>query len=190
VRRLPTIALFAAVGHFVFTLPSAVPLATRDSRLVTPQDTGRIREALLRIESQLGTRMAEDQVPGAAVVLVSGSGFHRVITRGVRDLQSRDPVTGHTLFEIGSLSKTITAIALLQMREEGLIELDRPIDAYLSWFRPPASSGVMTLHQLLTHTAGLPRDRDDIPSSPYAAAGLRERGLGTRPGGRFAYSNL
>ena len=134
--------------------------------------------------------MRDDQVPGGAVVLLTANGPARIVTAGVGDLQTRTPITRHTLFEIGSLSKTVTALALLQMREEGLVELDRPIDAYLSWFRLPRGSETFTLHRLLTHTAGLPRDRDDIPSSPYAAAGLQERIAGVRPGQKFAYSNL
>ena len=172
-------------------LPAHVSRLTGDaSRLPSQSDTTRLHQAVQRIESLLTTRMRDDQVPGGAVILTGRDGFSRIITAGVADLQTIAPVNRHTLFEAGSLSKTVTALALLQMREEGLVELNRGIDTYLPWFRLPPPSEVMTLHQLLTHTAGLPRDRDDIPSSPYTAAGLRERIVEVRPGRRFAYSNL
>lgn len=158
-------------------------------RLYATQDTLRAR-ALALIDSALAARMRDDQVPGAAVVLVARDGTRRIVARGVADLTAGTPVTAGTLFEAGSLSKTVTALALLQMVEEESIALDRPVTAYVPWYHPPASFEPFTVHQLLTHTAGLVRDRDDIPSSPSAAAALAERAPGVRPGSRFSYSNL
>ena len=146
--------------------------------------------AIARIDAALAARMRDDQVPGAAVVLVTRDGTRRVLVRGNADVAAGTPVTDNTLFVAGSLSKTITAMALLQMVEEDLIGLDRPVTTYLSWYRPPSSFDPFTVHQLLTHSAGLVRDRDDIPSSPSAAAALAERAPGVRPGTRFSYSNL
>ena len=146
--------------------------------------------AIARIDSALGGRMRDDQVPGAAVVLVTRDGTRRILVRGKADVAAGTPVTDNTLFIAGSLSKTITAMALLQMVEEDLIGLDRPVTTYLPWYRPRSSFDPFTVHQLLTHTAGMVRDRDDIPSSPSAAAALAERAPGVRPGTRFSYSNL
>ena len=153
--------------------------------LAIPQDT-LLDRAIVRIDTALIARMRDDQVPGAAVVLVGRDGIRRILVRGKSDVAAGTAVTANTLFEAGSLSKTITAMALLQMVEEDLIELDRPVTTYLPWYRPPSSCGPFTVHQLLTHTAGLVRDRDDIPSSPSAAAGLAERAPGVRPGTRFS----
>ena len=153
--------------------------------LAIPQDT-LLDRAIVRIDTALIARMRDDQVPGAAVVLVGRDGIRRILVRGKSDVAAGTAVTANTLFEAGSLSKTITAMALLQMVEEDLIELDRPVTTYLPWYRPPSSFGPFTVHQLLTHTAGLVRDRDDIPSSPSAAAGLAERAPGVRPGTRFS----
>ncbi len=179
------ILILAMTGGF-----SAVPAAYPPIRPPAyPQDT-LLERAAARIDTALAARMRDDQVPGAAVVLVSRDGIVRVLTRGVADLTQRTPVTAHTLFEAGSLSKTATAMALLQMVEEEMIALDQAVTRYLPWYRPPSSFEPFTVHQLLTHTAGLVRDRDDIPSSPFAAAALAERAPGVRPGTRFSYSNL
>lgn len=78
---------------------------------------------------------------------------------GLADVATNDPVTRDTVFRVGSLTKTFTAIAVLQLCERGLIDLDAPAAEYLRayelvsarpWHRPP------TVRHLLTHTAGLP----------------------------------
>jgi CubicO group peptidase (beta-lactamase class C family) len=175
------LASLAVLATTTYVLASVRPCVQRDT-LPTA--------AVARIDSALGGRMRDDQVPGAAVVLLTRDGLSHILVRGMSDVAAGTPVTEHTLFEAGSLSKTITAMALLQMVEEDLIELDRPVTTYLPWYRPPSSFEPFTVHQLLTHTAGLVRDRDDIPSSPSAAAALAERAPGVRPGARFSYSNL
>jgi len=146
--------------------------------------------AVSRIERFLDQRMAEDQVPGAVVVVVGPDGLRASVARGQADLERHVPVSDTTRFQIGSLSKTVTATALLQMVEEGIVQLDRPITAYLPWLGLRGSAAGITLHQLLTHTAGLPRDRDDIPSSPYGAVALRDVQQDVIPGKRFSYSNF
>jgi CubicO group peptidase (beta-lactamase class C family) len=143
-----------------------------------------------RLDSLLARRMAEDQVPGAVLAITTRDSLLVVLSRGVADLERRTPVTPHTLFQAGSITKAITAVALLQMREEGMLELDLPVTTYLPWFQVRSAFAPITLHHLLTHTAGLPRDRDDIPSSPYAAVALRDREVPFPPGRRFAYSNI
>src|SRR6187455_1387238 len=91
--------------------------------LAIPQDT-LLDRAIVRIDTALIARMRDDQVPGAAVVLVGRDGIRRILVRGKSDVAAGTAVTANTLFEAGSLSKTITAMALLQMVEEDLIELD------------------------------------------------------------------
>ena len=79
---------------------------------------------------------------------------------GLADIASRTPVTEDTAFRIGSITKTFTAIAVLQLCEQGLIDLDAPAGGYLRGYRLiPAKPGHRppTVRQLLTHTAGLPQ---------------------------------
>lgn len=78
---------------------------------------------------------------------------------GLADIASRTPVTEDTVFRIGSLTKTFTAIAVMQLHERGLVDLDAPVDQYLRAYRlVPARTAhrPATVRHLLTHTAGLP----------------------------------
>lgn len=77
---------------------------------------------------------------------------------GVADVKSKEPVSAETVFRIGSLTKTITAIAVMQLWERGLVDLDVPANDYLRTFRlVPAKAGFQpaSVRHLLTHTAGV-----------------------------------
>jgi D-alanyl-D-alanine carboxypeptidase len=149
-----------------------------------------LEPALRRIDEFVAGEMQRAGTPGLALALVDRSGVISVRTYGYADIERRVPVTPSTRFEIGSISKSFTAIALLQLQGEGRFEPAFPVRHYLSWFTPRSRWRPVTAHDLLTHTAGLPADRDDIPSSPAQAFLVRERTLGSAPGTRWAYSNV
>jgi CubicO group peptidase (beta-lactamase class C family) len=95
---------------------------------------------------------------GVAIAVVRDSGpvwFH---TQGVANTRSLAPITQGTVFRIGSLTKTFTAVAVMQLWEQGLVDLDAPVTRYLRAFRlVPTKPGLgpVTLRHLLTHTAGI-----------------------------------
>lgn len=153
------------------------------------RDTGLAR-AVAYIEAAAREHLRSEGTPGMALAVVSQDRIVAVRTFGVADLASGAPVMPDTRFLAGSISKTFTAVALLQLQEEGMVDLHRPVTTYLPWFKVRSPRGAITLHHLLTHTAGLPRDRSDLPSSPYTALALRDRELVLAPGERFAYSNI
>ena len=75
------------------------------------------------------------------------------------DIASNTPVTEDTVFRIGSITKTFTAIAVMQLWEQGLVDLDAPANDYLRAYRlipAKASWRPATVRHLLTHTAGVP----------------------------------
>lgn len=77
---------------------------------------------------------------------------------GTADAARGTPVTEDTVFRVGSISKTFTAIAVMQLRDRGLLELDDPVSRHLRSFRlmpARASFGPVTIRQLLTHTGGI-----------------------------------
>ena len=57
-----------------------------------------------------------------------------MFSKGYGDLSEGRPVTGHTQFYVGSLTKTFTALAVMQLVEQGKVELDAPVQNYLPWF--------------------------------------------------------
>jgi CubicO group peptidase (beta-lactamase class C family) len=153
----------------------------------TAADRFRASGALQLVDELVARQMRQDRTPGLALAVTARDGAMMVSTYGFADLRARVPLTPAHLFEIGSISKSFTAIALLQQRDAGRFDPRAPITTYLPWLKMSGAEG-MTGHHLLTHTAGIPRDRDDIPSSVYQAAALRD--VAAKPGSRFAYSNV
>ena len=97
---------------------------------------------------------------GLAVGVVRNGSLEFFSGHGLADIASTTPITQDTVFRIGSITKTFTAIAVLQLWEQGLVDLDAPANDYLRAYRLiPARAGhrPATVRQLLTHTAGLPQ---------------------------------
>jgi CubicO group peptidase (beta-lactamase class C family) len=95
---------------------------------------------------------------GLAVAVIRNGTFAWFYGHGLADVGVRRPITEDTVFRVGSITKTFTAIAVMQLWEQGLVDLDAPANDYLrafklipakSSFRPP------TVRHLMTHTAGL-----------------------------------
>jgi CubicO group peptidase (beta-lactamase class C family) len=104
---------------------------------------------------EITSGMQRVPIPGLAVG-VWHAGNEQVAGFGVTNLENPLPVTPDTLFQVGSITKTFTATALMRLMESGKVELDTPIRAYLPDFRL-SDEGVaarVTLRHLLTHTGG------------------------------------
>jgi CubicO group peptidase (beta-lactamase class C family) len=166
-----------------------LPIVSAAPPPVTAADSALAR-VVAHVRALIDEQRRVEGTPGIVIALIDREGILAVPISGVADLQSAAPLTADSRFLAGSLSKAFTAVALLQLEEEGAIDLRRPVTDYLPWFRVRSSFAPITLHHLLTHTAGLPRDRSDLPASPYTAVSLRDRTVGAAPGARFAYSNI
>ena len=99
--------------------------------------------------------MKAHSVPGA-VVGVFHQGESKTAGLGVTNVDHPLPVTPDTLFQIGSITKTYTAMAVMRLVERGTLSLDEPVRTYVPDFRvaDEATSAQVTLRHLLTHTAG------------------------------------
>ncbi|HFE67439.1 MAG TPA: class A beta-lactamase-related serine hydrolase, partial [Chloroflexi bacterium] len=107
------------------------------------------------LEQFITRKMAEQRIPGA-VVGVWQAGETRVAASGVTNVDCPLPVTADTLFQVGSITKTFTALLLMQLVEEGRLDLDATVQSYLPDFRvaDETVSRQATIRHLLTHTAG------------------------------------
>jgi CubicO group peptidase (beta-lactamase class C family) len=97
---------------------------------------------------------------GLAVGVVRNGRLEFFSGHGVADIASNTPVSEETVFRIGSITKTFTAIAVLQLWEQGLVDLDAPANDYLCAYKlipEKAAHRPATVRHLLTHTAGLPQ---------------------------------
>lgn len=116
---------------------------------------------------------------------------------GFADRERRIPNAADTRFHLGSSNKMLTAIALLQLVEDGRVKLDDPIAKYLPDYPKPADAQRITLRHLLTHSAGLgglwelPRfePRRRYGSNAAYLPLLADRELLFEPGTRYSYSN-
>jgi D-alanyl-D-alanine carboxypeptidase len=142
------------------------------------------------IDQLISRQMAEDGTPGVALALTDRKKVLRVANYGFADVAAQCPVTDDILFEIGSIGKSFTALALLQLQEAGQVDIQAPVTAYLPWFQVRSNYPPITLHHLLSHTAGLIEGTDFAPDSPYQVWALREQEVSFSPGERFHYSNI
>jgi CubicO group peptidase (beta-lactamase class C family) len=144
---------------------------------------------------------------GLAVGVVRNGRLEFFSGHGLADIASNTPVTQDTVFRIGSITKTFTAIAVLQLWEQGLVGLDAPANDYLRAYRlipAKVEHRPATARHLLTHTAGLPelvypsrafkpilgetvKFGQHVPTlAEFYRGGLR---LVAEPGTRHTYSN-
>ncbi len=130
-------------------------------------------------------------VPAAGLSISLTDRRQTLFTAGVgyADLAARSPALTGTTFQIGSIGKSFTALALLQLVQAGRLDLNAPISTHLPWFALPSRFGPITLRHLLSHTAGLPAGTDFAPAARYEGYALRDTEAAWEPGTRFRYSN-
>ncbi len=143
-----------------------------------------------QIDTYVAQMMQAGQAPGLALALTDRNGLLRVASYGYADSAVRTPVTPETLFEIGSIGKSFTSIVLLQEHAAGRIDLHAPVTTYLPWFQVQSEYAPITLHHLMTHTAGIILGSDFAPSSRYEVWALRDTVTASPPGTFFHYSNV
>lgn len=169
------------------------------------------REALERVLEQADELVVESMnervTPGAGVGVVSGSETVYAKGFGLANAERGTPVTPQTVFRIGSISKTMTAIGLMQLWERGRFDLEDPVNEYLEGYRvehPDPAAPPVTFRHMLTHTSGIGELRGPTDllrpmiglgakpgeatptTAEYYAGGLRPA---IHPGTRWAYSN-
>jgi CubicO group peptidase (beta-lactamase class C family) len=139
--------------------------------------------------------------PGFAWGLVVDGALVQSGGEGTTRLEGGAPVSASTLFRLGSITKVFTALALLRLRDQGLLPLDEPIRRWLPEFDgvlyPSADAPLITPRHLLLHRSGLPRlgnfdytDPAHPPSERDVVGALEGVALGSAPGLVADYSNF
>ena len=148
------------------------------------------QSAFARLDQFVRRKIKETRTSGIAVAVTDRKKLLAVRVYGFADVAARKPVTPKTLFEIGSIGKSFTAIALLQLHEAGKLDLHAPVTHYLPWFQVQSEHAPITVHHLLSHTSGLVRSPDITSDSRYDVYALRETETGYAPGAHFRYSDV
>jgi CubicO group peptidase (beta-lactamase class C family) len=196
---------------------SAAPTRRNAPSLAPRARNGRTAPAIdhLEVETKVREILNRHAAVGLAVGVIRGGRLEFFHGHGLANIASGRPITEDTVFRIGSITKTVTAIAVMQLWEQGLVELDAPATEYLRAYQlVPAKAGwrPATVRHLLTHSAGIPDVRrvSDLlhagltpsdgrppllnvafgeplpPLAEYYRDGLQ---VVVAPGSAFAYSN-
>jgi CubicO group peptidase (beta-lactamase class C family) len=94
------------------------------------------------------------------------------------------------LWPIASIGKSFTAVVALQLVEEGVLDLHAPVTDYVPWFSVRSRFAAITLHHLLSHTAGVVAALDQAPNSNHDVVALAQTEAGFAPGEHRHYSNI
>lgn len=174
-------------------------LSTQAFAKTSPVETAAEDISYDSIDNYVMEQMRRFHIPGGSVAIIKGDKIVHVRGFGKAHPHGEAP-NPQTPFFIGSLTKSITALAVMQMVEAGKIELDAPVQRYLRWFRvaDPQASAQISVRHLLHHTSGLPMlrgmaDLGNMDRRPGATE-RQVRALSTiqlsHPvGSRFEYSN-
>ena len=131
-----------------------------------------MERAFEEIDRYIERRMSEVNIPGVALAVTGREKLLRTAYFGYADLAADRPIQPGTMFEIGSIGKSFTNIALMQLRDEGRLDLQAPVSRYLPWFEVPSGYGPIATHHLMTHTSG-PSDRHRYrPPRPLRIVGF------------------
>jgi CubicO group peptidase (beta-lactamase class C family) len=106
-------------------------------------------------ENAISQMMTERKEPGAALALIKGNAVIYAKGYAARNLEKNLPVTTDTLAPIGSCSKSYTALAIMQLVQEGKFNLSDPINKYVP-FKLGNAQDPITIHHFLTHSSGIP----------------------------------
>ena len=152
-RRVPRSAVPRFSCFKTLVISTTLLLATsRGFSQAPPKRADVVDGELARnLDTQL-TQAVEKGFGGAVIVEVQGKSVLKA-GYGLADRETRVPFTAETIAQIGSITKPLTALAVLQLADQGKVDLSAPVGTYLPGAAQPAANA--TLHQLLTHHAGL-----------------------------------
>lgn len=157
----------------------------------TPQSVGMSAERLDRIDNMFNNAISEGKIPGAVAFIARNGKIIYWKAFGMADNQAGRPLKKDDIFRIASMSKSITATAVMMLWEEGIFRLDDPISKYIPEFKNPGvlknfrysdtsfttvpAKSEITIRQLLIHTSGLGYgqiDKDERFSMIHEKAGV------------------
>ncbi|WP_218965323.1 serine hydrolase domain-containing protein [Janthinobacterium sp. 13] len=183
--RLPSFLLVMALAAVAAPVTAAAAATSQPQALRAEQDIA----AFVRSEMQ------ERQIPGLQLAVIQHGKVVLSRNFGLASLQYQVPVTDASLFSINSATKAFAGVAVMQLVQEGKIDLAAPIGQYLTGL--PAAWQAVTVTQLLNHTSGLPDVLDQRsgklvgPQPDDAAAAwtaVQALPMEAQPGERYRYN--
>jgi CubicO group peptidase (beta-lactamase class C family) len=202
---MTTRILLAALCASLALAPSAARAQTSGGGTASPAgfaDPGRLaalQSAFPEIDRMMRDFAERSRVPGIAYGIVVDGRLAHVGTAGIREVPSRAPVDTGTVFRIASMTKSFTAVAILQLRDEGKLSLDDPAERYVPELAglayPTSDAPKITIRHLLSHSAGFPEDNpwgdQQLAATDEEMSAMMRAGIpfSTSPGTGYEYSN-
>ena len=156
-----------ALAVFACAIFVAPTLSARNTNSVPAKFSS---EGLKKLDQQIAADITANKYPGAVYYIASGGKIVHSGAVGLANVESKQPVTENTIFRLASMSKPITAVAVMILVEEGKIGLDDPVSRFIPEFKAirvgplyadpnyPVDIAEITIRNLLTHTAGFDAD--------------------------------
>ncbi len=187
--------LFTVRIGMVLSLLSSLMSSARAEPVVEPRDP--YTEIARRLEPWITAELQQKGIPALSIALVDNDRIVWARGFGFADPQKRTPATADTVYRVGSVSKLFTDLAVMQLVEQGRLDLDAPVIDYLPGFTPLNPFKVpITLRQLMSHRSGLVREPPAghyfdpaTPSLDDVVRSLSKTTLVFKPGTRTKYSN-
>ena len=150
-------------------------------------------EKFAAVDSTIQKYVDDHEISGAVTLVADHGKIAHLGVVGLRDLDKQEPMTADTLFGIMSMTKPITATALMILKEEGKLSYDDPVEKFIPAFaEAKLTSGEpvhgLTIEKLITHTSGLVGEQKCEVSLEATADSLAKRPFGFQPGERWEYS--
>lgn len=160
----------------------------------------KMHAAFPAIQNMFEAYAKDNHIPGLAFGIVSGGNLIYANGIGVEKTQTKSAVTTSSVFRIASMTKSLTAMAILKLRDAGNLDLDDPVVKYVPELNktllPAANAKPITIRNLLTHTAGFPEDNPwadrqlDMTDAEFIEFVSKGISMAYVPGQNFEYSNL
>ncbi|MHA1346878.1 MAG: serine hydrolase domain-containing protein [Candidatus Heimdallarchaeaceae archaeon] len=136
-------------------------------------------------KSTIQERMKQNNIPGVCIAIVNKYELEWVKCFGVKDVRSEEPLTLDTIFEIGSASKSFTALAALNLVNTGLLEIDEDLNNKLSTWKISNNEFTkkekVTLELVLSHRSGINAPNNGFSCEPNSAPSLKQMFNGEKP---------
>jgi serine beta-lactamase-like protein LACTB, mitochondrial len=179
-----------------FFLSLLLFLATSPASAQQISSTPLPAEKIKQIEALITAEMSRQNIPGLSLAVVTGGQLRWANGYGMADLENFVPAKAGTVYRLGSISKPVTAVAVLQLAERGKLELDAPVQKYCPDF--PTKQWPVTTRQVLGHLSGIRHYKSDeefnstrfYPTMIEALAMFKDDPLLHEPGAKYTYTTF
>lgn len=184
----------------VLIIVAAVPFFLNYNDFTRTTDIDQLIED---IETKTHKMLSKYKIPGAAISLLEDGQVTWVGTFGYADIEANKLVDQNTVFQVASISKSLTALGVMKLVEGGLVNLDDPIENYITRWQLPESEfdgSLVTVRGLLSHTSGLSvgggypgyDPTTQLPTLEQSLSGIgggsRSVEITNKPGSKYSYS--